>query len=241
MTELPPEVEALQEDASSLVPAIIAILTAASAYAASRRAVTDLERDLELAAKAGTVLANVALRALATLLSGLRSKAAQDAVSANRDQIVERAVADAMKVLVSSLDAVIMGQRKVLRGKARVKVSPAGTGFVEPLDVPGNSDDPKALAQRVVQTVRNSAVYNAAVAVEEDTDAKVYKTWHDVGDARVRSTHAFLGSRSYEFHRVEVGHPFITIAGNKLLFPGDPSAPYSETRSCRCWLTFSTT
>ena len=62
--------------------------------------------------------------------------------------------------------------------------------------------------------------------------SEVLRTWHTASDERVRSTHSSI-------NQVTNGPnvPFITEAGNVLMFPGDPTAPPEETIQCRCVLT----
>lgn len=221
-------------DEQSLIPALTAILTAAAAYAASKRMVSGtveaVDTALGLSAAVGGVLANIALKAITAALRGL-DKETRGVLYEHVDEAVERAVDDALGVLARSLSAAIGKQQQLLGGNARGKTSPAGAPFKE-LDVPGSSDDPKALARRAAQTASNSAVHNIAGF----SPVLLRKTWHSRKDARVRATHAFLGSKSYEYHTVNLGEHFVTIEGNRLMFPGDPTAPISETASCRCWL-----
>lgn len=62
------------------------------------------------------------------------------------------------------------------------------------------------------------------------------KTWHNVGDSRVRFTHQHV---SLGGQTVPIDQPFISISGAQLQRPHDPMAPFSETMNCRCFLTFS--
>lgn len=231
------EPEELQEDAGSLVPAITAILTAAAAYAATNKAVSDavdmIDNALGITAKAGAVLTNIAMKMVTAQIAATRSRAEKAELSLAATTAVPRAVDDAVTVIARSAAAVLDKQRQVLRKTGRTKVSAPGMIFTD--DLPGDSDDPKTVARRAAQTVRNSAVFNLA----EQVPFTYRKTWHDVGDARVRATHAFLGSPKYEFHTVDLGDKFVTIAGNRLRFPGDPLAPIEETAHCRCWLTIA--
>ena len=220
-------------DEQSLVPALTALLAAAAAYAATRRAVADSVEAVDMAvgltAAVEGLLWNIALKAVMAAVRGLDGET-KAGVMPNVDRAAQKGVDDALGVLARSLSAVIGKHQQVLT-TGRTKVSPNGKPFVE--DVPGVSDDPKALARRAAQTATNSAVFHLA----DYSPVALRKSWHSKKDARVRATHAFLGSKSYEFHTVALGKHFVTIEGNRLLFPGDPTAPLSETASCRCWLS----
>lgn len=75
----------------------------------------------------------------------------------------------------------------------------------------------------------NEAMLAQAVeerAVESDT---LVRRWNTALDGRVRDSHASM-------HRQErpYGETFVSGAGNRLRYPGDPQAPASETIQCRC-------
>jgi plasmid stability protein len=65
----------------------------------------------------------------------------------------------------------------------------------------------------------------------EDTGLieELSQKWHTARDARVRGHH-----RSMHGQIREIGVPFISGQGNRLLYPGDPSAPASDVVQCRC-------
>jgi len=57
------------------------------------------------------------------------------------------------------------------------------------------------------------------------------RIWVTASDEKVRSTHSSMqGQRQF------VGQPFISGAGGRLFFPGDPRASANETVNCRCVL-----
>jgi uncharacterized protein with gpF-like domain len=60
----------------------------------------------------------------------------------------------------------------------------------------------------------------------------VTRTWRATHDERTRDTHAAMDGQ-----RVGLTEPFISPSGAQLMYPGDPSAPASETISCRCVVT----
>lgn len=88
-------------------------------------------------------------------------------------------------------------------------------------------------AQRVAQTeslrVMNQARYDAATEAEA-MGLKMTKEW-SARLVNTRETHANLDG-------VKVAHDeaFVTSAGNKLMYPGDPSAPADEIINCHCVL-----
>ena len=88
----------------------------------------------------------------------------------------------------------------------------------------------KAIAKTETMAALNQsgveAMYQAidAGAVKVET---VTKVWHTARDPRVRDSHAALDRES-----VGIGAAF----SNGLAYPGDPSAPASETVNCRCWM-----
>lgn len=60
---------------------------------------------------------------------------------------------------------------------------------------------------------------------------KYRKQWVSHQDGKTRDSHASLsGQVQY------VNDPFVTMDGTKIMYPGDPSAPASETINCRCYM-----
>lgn len=59
----------------------------------------------------------------------------------------------------------------------------------------------------------------------------VTSIWHSAHDDRVRDTHRAMDGQKQAF-----GQPFHSPSGAVLRFPGDPSAPVSETANCRCYV-----
>lgn len=58
------------------------------------------------------------------------------------------------------------------------------------------------------------------------------KTWHTMGDERVRDTHEYLDGMT-----VGIDERFYTYDGDSALFPGDFTLPENSC-GCRCWLTY---
>lgn len=61
----------------------------------------------------------------------------------------------------------------------------------------------------------------------------VTKTWRAAGDNRVRHTHRALNGDAVSYFE-----GFQSPSGARLMFPGDPSAPISETSGCRCTVEY---
>jgi hypothetical protein len=55
------------------------------------------------------------------------------------------------------------------------------------------------------------------------------REWDDSVDARVRHSHSFMNGQ-----RRSVKEPFLSGNGNLIMYPGDPSAPASDSIQCRC-------
>lgn len=60
----------------------------------------------------------------------------------------------------------------------------------------------------------------------------VQRTWQYTRDSRTRDAH-----RSMQNARAGLNEPFIDGNGNRLMYPGDPSAPAETTINCRCVVT----
>lgn len=67
----------------------------------------------------------------------------------------------------------------------------------------------------------------------QEMGIRVRKKWLSCGDNRVRDSHAELDGTV-----VDVDDDFVTINGNRIAFPGDPSAPPEEVYNCRCTLLY---
>lgn len=88
-------------------------------------------------------------------------------------------------------------------------------------------------AQRVAQTERTrvQSQSRADAATEaQKMGFKMVKTWSS-RMVNTRETHAALDGVT-----VPQDQPFITIDGNELMYPGDPSAPAEEVIQCHCVL-----
>ncbi|MEM9467671.1 MAG: phage minor head protein [Actinomycetota bacterium] len=72
-----------------------------------------------------------------------------------------------------------------------------------------------------------------AASLARKIDPTAVKTWHTVGDEKVRHTHAVLDGE-----QVPVKDPF-EVGGYAAQVPADPALPAKERKSCRCWLTFT--
>jgi len=63
---------------------------------------------------------------------------------------------------------------------------------------------------------------------------EVVRVWNSTQDARTRDSHAAMDGQQVGFDE-----PFVSGDGNRIMAPGDPQAPASETIGCRCVVTFS--
>lgn len=75
--------------------------------------------------------------------------------------------------------------------------------------------------------------YLQAVEDGKVAEADIRRVWQSAGDSRVRHTHAILHGKS-----AGLREPFRSASGAMLMFPGDPSAPPSETINCRCGIRY---
>lgn len=69
------------------------------------------------------------------------------------------------------------------------------------------------------------AVQSGAVALDQ-----IAYVWRTARDKRVRDSH-----RSMDRQQRPATSYFVTGAGNRLRYPGDPDGPASEVINCRCW------
>lgn len=71
--------------------------------------------------------------------------------------------------------------------------------------------------------------YLQAVESRSVAESDIRRTWRSAHDGRVRHTHALLNGDT-----VGLREAFVSPGGARLMYPGDPSAPASETIGCRC-------
>lgn len=93
---------------------------------------------------------------------------------------------------------------------------------------------------------RNESLQNVHAATDESIrqavesgavdELKAESEWHTAKDERVRDPKigAQTSHRTMHGQKRRFGEPFESGAGNLLRYPGDPSAPTSETLLCRC-------
>lgn len=98
----------------------------------------------------------------------------------------------------------------------------------------------KAIARTEVGRAANVGKILAAKRMEVAMD----KTWSSARDNRVRGNPTGKYAKSEADHwtmngqTVDLDEAFTTPRGIKMIAPGDPSAPSSETVNCRCSMTF---
>lgn len=100
----------------------------------------------------------------------------------------------------------------------------------------------RTLAMRAETIARTESVRITSVAQREGVaqaleDAGVVpqlvtRVWNSTEDERTRDSHVAMDGQE-----VGLDEPFVTGAGNRIMFPGDPSAPPGETINCRCVVT----
>lgn len=83
-------------------------------------------------------------------------------------------------------------------------------------------------ALRAAHQGSNEAI-RQAVESGELSGGEVERTWRTAHDGRVRDSH-----RSMDGQKRPLGEPFVSGEGNRLMFPGDPSAPGEDSIQCRC-------
>jgi SPP1 gp7 family putative phage head morphogenesis protein len=89
----------------------------------------------------------------------------------------------------------------------------------------------KFQATRVAQTERTrlqSQARSDTLAEAEALGVKTTKEW-SARMVNTRDTHAALDGKV-----IPSDEPFVTIDGNRLMYPGDPNAPAGEIINCRC-------
>jgi len=97
----------------------------------------------------------------------------------------------------------------------------------------------RALQLRAETIARTEGTRAASLARKEATEqmttdtgvesSRVSRVWYPTMDARTRDAHAAM-----EGQRVGMDEPFTDGDGNRLMYPGDPSAPAATTVGCRC-------
>lgn len=122
--------------------------------------------------------------------------------------------------------AAVRGQRALTRAEVQVMVDRYRERYIA------------YRAKTIVRTETVRAVHEGAEEmVQQLVDQglvrgdEVRREWRTARDEKVRASH-----RAMNGQRRAVGEPFISGHGNRLLYPGDPSAPPSDTANCRCVL-----
>lgn len=75
--------------------------------------------------------------------------------------------------------------------------------------------------------------YQQAVSSGKVSAQNIRKIWNTTMDGRERATHAALNGES-----VGLNDMFVSPSNARLRYPGDKTAPLSETAQCRCNLTY---
>lgn len=86
-------------------------------------------------------------------------------------------------------------------------------------------------ALRITNQARTEAIRQAVDDLGLDR-RRVTRVWNATMDDRTRDSHANMDGQE-----VALDEPFISGLGNRLMFPGDPSAPIEDVINCRCVVT----
>jgi hypothetical protein len=85
--------------------------------------------------------------------------------------------------------------------------------------------------QRVLNQARQEALLQAVEQGGIDP-SMIERVWRATDDDRTRDSHWDM-----EGQVVGLNEPFVSGAGHRLMYPGDPSAPAEEIINCRCTVT----
>lgn len=75
----------------------------------------------------------------------------------------------------------------------------------------------------------NHEMFRQAIASGQLDERELYRTWITAKDARVRDSHSTMEGQERDGLTA-----FVSGAGNRLRFPGDPDAPARDRIQCRC-------
>lgn len=78
----------------------------------------------------------------------------------------------------------------------------------------------------------NNLAFQQAIESGTLDENDLIKTWHTSGLPNIRDSHELTNGQEVPFNQ-----PFVTGAGNLLMFPGDPNGPAEEVIQCRCIVT----
>lgn len=207
-----------EQDSSSIIPALLTVMSLYAAYRASRGSLKGNWRTVAAAigipAVVGAVFTAIALRALddqrrAAGRAGDELWAVQPRAAASGVDAGVRTLVQSLRWLDTHADP--GGSRDSRPGPAR----------------PTASNPPNVLADVVVKAIANAAQIRAAEMAGWQT-----KVWNTMRDGRVRDSH-----QTMQGQRRHLREPFTTGAGTRIAYPGDPTAPIEEWAACRCWLT----
>ena len=120
-----------------------------------------------------------------------------------------------LKTIMQTIDDEVQG--KTWRERMREHFADGGT-----------IEDVKRIIETEAHRDANTAAYEAAKAKGCTT-----KTWHTMGDDRVRDTHDYLQSMT-----VPVNRRFYTFDGDSARYPGDFTDPQNNV-NCRCRISLS--
>lgn len=151
----------------------------------------------------------------------------QNAVS-NYRRLLERGNSEALSRKLrdrrfdSTVRRAVLGERALTVGQVNKMVSRYSARYV------------KYRSQVIARTQSLRAVHEGnrelyRQAIDVGKVKTVNRTWHTGQDGRQRQTHDGLNGVVVRFEE-----PWVTFEGNRLMYPGDPSAPAEEVVQCRC-------
>jgi F like protein len=218
-------VSSTEEDANSLIPAILAAYAAYQAYRGAHDSLPSgdwIETAGELGLK--TLVYASLLRVAYRALTRQRSAAGRpgDELLRYTNQAAEAGAEAGLRTLAQG----IVWNDQVTQGDPVTKdaAQPGERGAL-----PTEANPPGLLAEMTAGATADMAQFRAA---ELAGWRKV--TWVSMRDNRVRETHRALDGQT-----VNLGTPFLSPSGAKLRFPHDPRAPIGEVAGCRCYLRAS--
>lgn len=207
------------------------------------------------AAQLGRSLANLAAQAIDAVLSnGLAQRQPPEQLADDLIAVMGLSPRDAQAVLnyrrsLENRDrAALRSQLRDARNDPRIlsairEDQPLSQEYVDKLVGRYANQLEASRAKMIGRTEALRARWTGVQAMwQEQVDAglvpavAVMKKWHHRHDNRVRDTH--LSVPQIQPDGVLLNQTFMTSAGNRLAFPGDPSAPMSETINCRCFLSY---
>lgn len=166
------------------------------------------------------------------LESGAVPQVVDRTIQAQYDRAVDdtiRSIADSAQNIRESLNSTAPGQEGTSDAAGRGPGQSGPWADLDPQEVASRAQSAsERIGRRTMMQAREG--YREALAADAGILAK---TWRTRRDNRVRLSHAALEGESVPLSQV-----FHTIDGDRLRYPGDPTAPLRATAGCRCHLSY---